>query len=226
MSGPTPRESAEVAVLGAVLLSETALGIIADERLRPEHFWNPLRREVFAAMLELSDAGHRVDEITLKAKFAGSETITPGHIELLTAAVPNIGSLRDYCRIVREGAWFDQAAAVLMDAGDALSRQDRASLLAALRRLDESEDVEPEQDTASEFMDWYDREQKGWPLPFSRLTATVGGGLLPGEVTVVGAWSGFGKTIWISQMLRETAAAGARSHEYANEMYGPKRTAA
>jgi replicative DNA helicase len=64
-------------VLGAVLLSDTALGIIAEERLRPEHFWTPLRREVFAAMLELSDAGHHVDQVTLKAKFAGSRRSAP-----------------------------------------------------------------------------------------------------------------------------------------------------
>lgn len=221
----TPREAAEVAVLGAVMLSEAALGIIADERLRPEHFWTQWCRDVFAAMLELSDSGHHIDQVTLKAKFAGSDSmVSAGLIEVLAGHVPNVSNLRDYCRIVREGAWFDEAASVLFDASQALSFQDRPALLAALRRLDESEDAEQGQDDASEFMAWYDSEQRGWPLPFQKLTDSTGG-MLPGEVTILGAWSGFGKTVWLSQMLREVTKAGARCHEYANEMYGPKRTA-
>jgi replicative DNA helicase len=72
---------------------------------------------------------------------------------------------------------------------------------------------------------WYHDDRKGIPLPFEQLTESVGGGLQPGEVTIIGGWPGFRKTWFVKDMLVAAAKSGARCHEYANEMSGPLRTA-
>lgn len=222
----TPRENAEAAVLGAVLLlGEKALDILTDERVRPEHFRRTSYGALYAAMVNLHDLGQGVDALTLKARFDNpAAPVSAAEIDMLAVAVPNVGNLRDYARIVREGAWFDEARFALYEAGLALERQDRGNLTAALSRLDSIAEPEQQKDAASEFLEWYETERKGWPLPFSALTEAVGGGLQPGEPTVLGGWSGMGKTFLLSQMLRCAVKAGARVHEYANEMHGPKRT--
>jgi replicative DNA helicase len=223
----TPREAAEAAVLGAVLMAETALDAVTDAGLRPGHFRRPQYEALYAAMLGLRDAGVAVDALTLKARFQGAQSpVTAGDIELLAFAVPQLGNVRDYARIVIDGAWFDNAQDVLYNATAALHDHDREALAAAVASLDALTDPDAtEPDPAGEFLDWYDREHKGWPLPWGLLTEAIGGGLNPGEPTVIGGWSGMGKTFLLSQILRCCRKAGANVHEYANEMHGPARTA-
>src|SRR4051794_13248816 len=63
---PPQNLEAEQSVLGAVLLSDTALpALIIDERLHPEDFYRESHAVVFAAMLELHGAGEPVDALTL-----------------------------------------------------------------------------------------------------------------------------------------------------------------
>jgi replicative DNA helicase len=222
----TPRDAAEAAVLGAVLMAEPVIDTLLDERLRPDHFRRAQHAALYAAMTQLRDAGQSIDALTLKAKFDSPQSpVTPVDIDLLAVAVPNLGNVRDYCRIIREGAWLDRAAAALYDASDALNRQDRDGILTALAGLDHDDETAEQQDTASEFLEWYEADRKGWPLPFGQLTEAIGGGMFPGEPTVIGGWSGMGKSFLLSQILRTCRKAGATVHEYANEMHGPKRTA-
>lgn len=223
---PTPREHAEEAILGAVLLSEVALDTITEERVRPDHFRRQSHEALFRGMLALRDAGQPVDILTLKARFDSPQSpVSPAEIELLAGSVPDVTNIRGYCRIVKDAAWFDQADRALADAGQARERRDRNGLISALAGIDETDDNASEQDTASEFLAWYDHEQKGWPLPWGVLTDAIGGGMFPGEPTVIGGWSGMGKSFLASQILRTCRKAGASVHEYANEMHGPKRTA-
>jgi DnaB helicase-like protein len=56
-------------VLGAVLLDERHLyGLVADEHLRPEHFYREQHGAVFAAMLRLHDLGRQIDHLTIAEK--------------------------------------------------------------------------------------------------------------------------------------------------------------
>jgi hypothetical protein len=72
-------------------------------------------------MLGLKDAGVAVDALTLKARFEGAQSpVTAGDIELLAFAVPNSATSATTARIVRDGAWFDNAQDVLYDATAAL----------------------------------------------------------------------------------------------------------
>ena len=57
---------AEQSVLGAVLLSDTALpALIIDERLQPEDFYRETHGRIYQAMLDLHSHGEPVDALTL-----------------------------------------------------------------------------------------------------------------------------------------------------------------
>src|SRR5215208_6213715 len=63
---PPQNLEAEQSVLGAVLLSDTALpALIIDERLQPGDFYREGHGRIFAAMLELHSGGEPVDALTL-----------------------------------------------------------------------------------------------------------------------------------------------------------------
>ena len=112
LDGPvTPPQNleAEQSVLGAVLLSDTALpALIIDERLQPEDFYRESHGIIFKAMLDLHGAGEPVDALTLveHLKQAGKLDAVGGRatVDLLAGSVPAVGNVRQYARIVRENA--------------------------------------------------------------------------------------------------------------------------
>src|SRR4051794_8592765 len=63
---PPQNLEAEQSVLGAVLLSDTALpALIIDERLQPEDFYRESHGRIYQAMLDLHTVGEPVDALTL-----------------------------------------------------------------------------------------------------------------------------------------------------------------
>src|ERR671916_1050289 len=106
---PPQNLEAEQSVLGAVLLSDTALpALIIDERLQAADFYRESHGRIFAAMLELHSAGEPVDALTLveHLKQNGQLEAVGGRatIDLLAGSVPAVGNVRQYARIVRENA--------------------------------------------------------------------------------------------------------------------------
>jgi len=106
---PPQNVEAEQSVLGAVLLSDTALpALIIDERLQPEDFYREAHGRIFKAMLDLHSVGEPVDALTLveALKRTGQLDAVGGRsaVDLLAGAVPAVGNVRQYARIVRENA--------------------------------------------------------------------------------------------------------------------------
>ncbi len=106
---PPQNLEAEQSVLGAVLLSDTALpALIIDERLQAGDFYREGHGLIFSAMLELHGAGEPVDALTLveHLKQNGQLDAVGGRaaIDLLSGSVPAVGNVRQYARIVRENA--------------------------------------------------------------------------------------------------------------------------
>ncbi|HEX4691534.1 MAG TPA: replicative DNA helicase [Solirubrobacteraceae bacterium] len=106
---PPRNLEAEQSVLGAVLLSDTALpALIIDERLQPGDFYREAHEKIFKAMLDLHSVGEPVDALTLveALKRTGELDAVGGRsaIDLLSGAVPAVGNVRQYARIVRENA--------------------------------------------------------------------------------------------------------------------------
>ena len=108
-AAPPQNLEAEQSVLGAVLLSDTALpALIIDERLQPEDFYREAHGLIFQAMLDLHTVGEPVDALTLveHLKQAGLLERVGGRaaVDLLAGSVPAVGNVRQYARIVRENA--------------------------------------------------------------------------------------------------------------------------
>src|ERR687892_2896175 len=106
---PPQNLEAEQSVLGAVLLSDTALpALIIDERLQPEDFYRESHGLIFKAMLDLHTLGEPVDVLTLveHLKQAGQLDSVGGRaaVDLLAGSVPAVGNVRQYARIVRDNA--------------------------------------------------------------------------------------------------------------------------
>ena len=106
---PPQNLEAEQSVLGAVLLSDTALpALIIDERLQPADFYREGHGRIYQAMLDLHSVGEPVDALTLveHLKRAGVLEQVGGRatIDMLSGAVPGVGNVRQYARIVRENA--------------------------------------------------------------------------------------------------------------------------
>jgi replicative DNA helicase len=110
---PPQNLEAEQSVLGAVLLSDTALpALIIDERLRPEDFYRDAHGLIYQAMLDLNVIGEPVDALTLveHLKQTGRLEEVGGRaaVEMLAGSVPAVGNVRQYARIVRENAMLRQ----------------------------------------------------------------------------------------------------------------------
>jgi replicative DNA helicase len=106
---PPQNLEAEQSVLGAVLLSDTALpALIIDERLHPDDFYRESHGRIYQAMLDLHSLGEPVDALTLveHLKQAGDLDAVGGRatIDLLAGSVPAVGNVRQYARIVRDNA--------------------------------------------------------------------------------------------------------------------------
>ncbi len=106
---PPQNLEAEQSVLGAVLLSDTALpALIIDERLHPDDFYREGHGRIYQAMLDLHSVGEPVDALTLveHLKQAGDLDAVGGRatIDLLAGSVPAVGNVRQYARIVRDNA--------------------------------------------------------------------------------------------------------------------------
>src|SRR3954470_22168315 len=102
---PPQNLEAEQSVLGAVLLSDTALpALIIDERLRPEDFYREAHGHIYQAMLDLNVMGEPVDALTLveHLKQSGRLEAVGGRaaVELLAGSGPAVGKGRQEPRIL------------------------------------------------------------------------------------------------------------------------------
>ncbi|MDP9293028.1 MAG: hypothetical protein M3O90_01165 [Actinomycetota bacterium] len=96
---PPQNLEAEQSVLGAVLLSDTALpALIIDERLQPEDFYREAHGLIYQAMLDLHTVGEPVDALTLveHLKQSGLLERAGGRaaVDLLAGSGPAVGNVR------------------------------------------------------------------------------------------------------------------------------------
>ena len=195
---PPQNLEAEQSVLGAMLLYDTAIPGVIDTGLRPEHFYRDWHGRVYAAILALHDQGERADALSVTERLGRDSA---AHIEALTVSVPNLGAYREHALIVRRKALWRQRLTGLYSALTAAHNEDAEAWADALSSLDADASPRQRRDAADEFVAWYESEQQGIPLPFPDLTDYVGGGLRPGEVTILGGWSRMGKSLLAMQML-------------------------
>ena len=100
---PPHNEEAEQSVLGAILLSKEAIGLIA-ERLTAEDFYDTRNAKIFDAMLDLFEQGKPIDILTLtKAlKKDKSNKVNTSYLTDLLNAVPTAANIEHYAEIIKE----------------------------------------------------------------------------------------------------------------------------
>lgn len=98
---------AEKSVLGAAMLSEEALGDVA-ETVRPDDFYDKNHKEIFEAILDLNRKSLPVDVLTVseELKNRGSLNMVGGraYVASLSSSTPTTSNAPEYARIVSEKA--------------------------------------------------------------------------------------------------------------------------
>jgi len=102
---PPQNLEAEMAVLGSMLIEETAIGY-AIEILNSASFYNDSNRKIFESMLKLYTESKAIDMVTLveELKKTGDLDKVGGstYITSLTTVVPTAANVRHYAKIVKE----------------------------------------------------------------------------------------------------------------------------
>ena len=221
---PPQNLEAEQSVLGAVLLSDTALpALIIDERLQAEDFYREGHGRIYKAMLNLHTLGEPVDALTLveHLKQAGDLEAVGGRaaIDLLAGSVPAVGNVRQYARIVRDNAMLRRLLRASYEiqsrvhSHEALPRDlvdmaERAILEVA--QQDSRKDFLPIGDLLSselEKLERLSREGKaitGTPSGFDDLDA-ITGGFQPGNLVILAARPSMGKSALMANFAENAA---------------------
>ena len=216
---------AEKTVIGCLLMDNKELHQIYD-LLKPDMFQDPVLKEIYREIVKLYDIGQPANLVTV-TQAVESESYTREYITQVLrdcALLPYTSTelksyaesvVRDYkAEVFRNILTRTQVTA----AGVEYQIVDTIQELEALKR---SEKNKSKKLTAivSEYQDQYFQERKEEKLytGFSKLDE-ITGGLEGGDVIVIGARPGVGKSAFTSQIILEMAKAGKRIGFYNLEM--------
>lgn len=211
---------AEAAVLGSAMLSAEAAATVLDLIHGEEEFYRPAHQLIFAAIRALGDRGASVDPITVAQELGktGDLSKTGGgpYLHTLISSVPTTANAGYYVKIIRRtailrrlvaaGVTISQVARSTsdLDLVDDAIEQARDVLDEATGVTDTSE-MAPLSALIDPFIDRLERgDQPGLPSPWLDLTGPTGG-LKPGQLAVVGARPGIGKTVFLANWAHHVA---------------------
>lgn len=222
---------AERSVLSAMLMSEEALQYCLVE-VCEDDFYQPSNRRIYHAMKELFDEGTVISQVTVADKLrsngelelvgsysyvmdlAGDALVIAGyanHAEILRRA-STLRQMISACAQIQAlafsspestGEIVNEAERMLLSVTDRCVRSDYTTLSEMMMRLYESLDSEKPSDAV----------RTGFPGVDSRLI-----GMMPGQMIVVGARPGVGKTSFCLNLATNVAQSGATVALFSLEM--------
>jgi len=219
---PPQNLAAEESVLGSMMLSED----IYDDVLRvikSDDFYRSAHRHIFEAMIDLFGRGEPVDAITVveELKRRGQLETIGGHLRIheLVENVPSPASAPHYARIVAELALLRRlinAAADIMEIGysqpedpaDAADRSEQK--IYDVSRHHEKDEVASMTDMVNQALAEIESKEQndsafvGIPTKFTELDKLTAG-LQEGNLIVVAARPGVGKSSFITNIARNIA---------------------
>lgn len=200
----------EHAVLGALMLDPHAVDRVGD--LQPGHFFDPLNAEVYSAIVGLLGAGSAADPVTvfehlrLRAATAASRPDLLAHLMSLTNEVPSSANVHRYAAFVRDRA----TERALLQLGHDLAELARGAesvpekLATAQARITAlSEHVVRREPVAwaTSYNQWVNTAEarsngktRVMGTGLADLDRDLAGGLRPGQLALLGARPGMGKT--------------------------------
>ena len=221
---------AEAAVLSAILIDSMALDRVL-EFLKPEHYYSEAHRRIYEACIELRQNGQPVDIVQVGTWLKNRERIQQiGGMSYLTEILncaPAVANIAAYGKTIHEKWRVRQliatcqrvAAQGYIDYGDAQQFIDGAEQsVYELSRVSESSNVEKLISVMKKsFKQLTDAMQRGDRITgvatgferYDRLTA----GLHPGDLTIVAARPGMGKTSFVLNVAVNVASPKGRELE-------------
>lgn len=224
-TGPMPPAdlAAEQSVLGGMLLSKNAIGNVA-ELITDRDFYRPAHSAVFNAALALYGSGEPADAITVGAELErrGELQRTGGapYLHTLISTVPTAANASYYADIVREKAVLRRLVeagtrvtqlgyhgATGADLDEVVDRAQAAIHDATVAATHHDDGPTPGGESSSAVLADLadDRPRDLVQTGIRDLDRLLGGGLEPGEVTVVCGRPGHGKTLLALQIARHAA---------------------
>ena len=218
---------AEAAVLSAVMLDPSALDKIL-EFLKPDHFYSEAHRRIFEACVELRTVGQPVDVVQVGTWLKNRDRIAQiggmGYLSEILNAAPAVSNVAAYGRTIHEKFRVRQLIATCqrvsaegyLDYGEAQAFIDNAEQsIYQLARTPESSSVERLLDVMKKsFKALTEAMQRG-----DRITGTATGferydrltaGLHPGDLSIVAARPGMGKTSFVLNVATNVASPKGR----------------
>ena len=222
-------EEAEKALLGSILLDESALNIVLENLVR-EDFYSESHRLIFEKMSALFDGTHVIDLVTLCEELSKEGLLEKAggaaYLASLTDGLPvgTTASVAEYCRIVKEKSIFRQlinashnvAARAFQGAEDPVALLDEAQsrILEIATEKKQSGFYRVQDIVRSSFgtLDvLFDRGQQvtGVESGFKALD-NMTSGLQPGELIIIAARPSLGKTALALNIAAHAAITGKR----------------
>ncbi len=220
---PPHHEEAERSVLGAILLQNDAIDRVREVGLHKEDFYNEAHGKIFDVACELSDKREPVDLVTLTAALrdrnayeavGGGETLT----QLFDDAFA-VGNISHYARLIKEKSVLrnlihtcsEIIGEALTGVGDLESFLDKAETdIFKVSEHKAEAAVSPMRDilignmARIEELSLKKEDVTGVPTgfhEFDRLTS----GLQAGQIVIIAARPGMGKTSWFISALQHAA---------------------
>jgi replicative DNA helicase len=216
-------QDAESAVLGAMILTNEVIGVV--RRIVQAADFSAPHSRIFNAICGLTDRQRAVDLITLPEELAGDLDTVGGltYLSSLPEAVPAPGNVEHYARIVAEHSRKRRLAMIAEEiARHARNGQSSAEIIADVdRQLDQLRAVSDGGAVSVADALKEPSSQTTYVPSGLHLFDRAIGGLPVGEMVVVGAWSGHGKSAFLSHCAHAAATADVPVLIFSIEM--PKR---
>jgi replicative DNA helicase len=224
---------AERSILGGILLDDTLIDE-ASAALKDDEFHLDSHRRIFRAMCDMQELQRKVDLVTLMDELDKRSWLGAiggaAYLFSLTEGLPRKISLHEYIRVVKEKAALrsliilcNTASAEASDGAEPTSIIGRIQDgMEAILNRDEMDDPHVKSYTIS-VLDEFERARHMQAENFlsyglTNLDQATDGGMRDGEVTVVGARSGVGKSTLMLMAARANCEAGIPVHLFSLEM--------
>lgn len=209
---------AEESVIGSLLLNGEAISDIAGT-LKPEHFFREKNGWIYEACLDLYQKGKAIDQVTVARWLIDHEKLDqiggPAYFYHVLGVTPTSVHVKHYSDIVQKTAFSREIISIAckiaaMGYEGVEDAQGKAIDALVALTSDRREVLSPKEWANSLLSEYAARNERGnlavsWGL---KDVDYMTGGLMPGELTILGARPGMGKTSIIQQIATETAKTG------------------
>jgi replicative DNA helicase len=221
---PPQNLEAERSVLGAMLVSESAVSPVVDEvKLKAEDFYLDRHRAIFACLYDLYAKSSPTDELSVIEALKGRGELEKAgdrhYVSELAASVAAVGNAAHHARIVQENSLLRR----LLGAGQQIQgwvrerdgeprqlAEDAERLLFEVAHEEQASDFRRINEILHDEVDRLEKLSRGdldlvgTPSGFGDIDG-ITGGFQPGNLIVIAARPAMGKSAWVANIAENVA---------------------